>query len=293
MASTILYIDTKGAVSPLGRPSPRRTSTHSRVFFGAVPVDRVDMKQATTWLLAQLRRRGLQRPLLVMGPNASLVALGQANPYFVEAVQAASLCLADGMSVVWASRLLGKPIAERVTGGDFMEEMCALCARENMSVYFLGGLPGAAETAAATLAARYPGLVIAGTDCPPQGFENDPAVQKSTLAKIADARPELLLVALGAPRQEIWMHQHCLRLPIGAALSVGAAFDTQAGLRKRAPRWTHSIGVEWLYRLCMEPRRLWRRYLLGNCQFTAIVAREWWQLRKDRAVAEMMRKSTV
>ncbi len=293
MASTILYIDTKGAVTPSSRPSPRRAAAHSRVFFGPVPVDRVDMKQATGWLLAQLRRCGLQKPLLVMGPNAFLVGLGRTNPDFADALQSASLCLADGMSVVWASRLLGKPIAERVTGGEFMEQMCALCARESMSVYFLGGLPGAAEMAAATLAARYPGLVIAGTDCPPQGFETDPAALKSTLEKISTARPDLLFVALGAPRQEIWMHRHCLHLPIGAALSVGAAFDTQAGLRKRAPRWTHSIGVEWLYRLCMEPRRLWRRYLVGNCRFASIVAEEWWQLRRDRAVAEMMRKSVI
>ena len=293
MASTILYIDTKGAVTPAGRPSPRRTAAHSRVFFGPIPVDRVTMQQATAWLMGQLRRRGMQKPALVMGPNAFLVGLGRQNARFAEAMQAAALCLADGMSVVWASRLLGKPIVERVTGGDFMEAMCALCATEKMSVYFLGGLPGAAEGAAAALAARYPGLVIAGTDCPPQGFEKDLALLRATLGRIAEARPELLFVALGAPRQEIWMHQHCPTLPIGAALSVGAAFDTQAGLRKRAPQWTHAIGAEWLYRLCMEPRRLWRRYLIGNGRFAAIVAAEWWQIRKDRAVAEMMRKSSV
>jgi N-acetylglucosaminyldiphosphoundecaprenol N-acetyl-beta-D-mannosaminyltransferase len=174
-----------------------------------------------------------------------------------------------------------------------MEEMCALGGRQGLSVYFLGGLPGAADTAAARLAARYPGLVIAGTDCPAPGFESDPAAIRKVLAKITAARPDLLCVAFGAPRQEIWMHQHCSTLPIGAALSVGAAFDTQAGLRKRAPKWTHAIGAEWLYRLCMEPRRLWKRYLIGNSQFAAIVASEWWQRRKDRAVANQMRRSSV
>jgi N-acetylglucosaminyldiphosphoundecaprenol N-acetyl-beta-D-mannosaminyltransferase len=293
MASTILYIDTRSAVSPHQPLSPRRATAHSRVYFGAIPVDRVTMAQATGWLMGQIRRRGLQKPALVVGPNAYLVTLGRSNPRFAEAMQAAALCLADGISVVWASRMLGKPIAERVPGGEFMEEMCALGGRQGLSVYFLGGLPGAADTAAARLAARYPGLVIAGTDCPAPGFESDPAAIRKVLAKITAARPDLLCVAFGAPRQEIWMHQHCSTLPIGAALSVGAAFDTQAGLRKRAPKWTHAIGAEWLYRLCMEPRRLWKRYLIGNSQFAAIVASEWWQRRKDRAVANQMRRSSV
>ena len=85
------------------------------------------------------------------------------------------------------------------------------------------------------------------------------------------------------------MLEHCLTLPIGAALSVGAAFDTQAGLRKRAPAWTHAIGCEWLYRLVMEPRRLWRRYLIGNAEFGMLVAREWVRRRRERAVREMLR----
>jgi N-acetylglucosaminyldiphosphoundecaprenol N-acetyl-beta-D-mannosaminyltransferase len=174
-----------------------------------------------------------------------------------------------------------------------MEEMCALGAPDRLSVYFLGGLPGAANTAAARLAARYPGLVIAGTDCPPPGFEKDAMATRLVLKRITAAKPDLLCVAFGAPRQEIWMHQHCSTLPIGSALSVGAAFDTQAGLRKRAPRWTHAIGAEWLYRLCMEPRRLWRRYLIGNCQFLGIVAEEWWQQRKHAAAAAAMRRSAV
>jgi N-acetylglucosaminyldiphosphoundecaprenol N-acetyl-beta-D-mannosaminyltransferase len=224
-----------------------------------------------------------------MGPNAFLVSLAQRDARFAEALANASLCLPDGISVVWSSRLLGKPIPERVPGGEFMEEMCALAARRGKSVYLLGGLPGAAEQAARVLVARYPGLVVAGTDCPAKGFERDGVANAAVLGRIRSVEPDLLFVAFGAPKQEIWMLDHCRTLPIGAALSVGAAFDTTAGLRKRAPDWTHQLGAEWLYRLAMEPRRLWRRYLIGNAQFGAVVVQEWIKLRKLRATERLLR----
>jgi N-acetylglucosaminyldiphosphoundecaprenol N-acetyl-beta-D-mannosaminyltransferase len=258
-----------------------------RVYFGKAPVDRVTMQQASHWLASVLEgMRGT--PHLIMGPNAFLVTLAQRNSRFAEALAHASLCLPDGISVVWGSRLLGRPIPERVPGGEFMEQVCGLSAERGRTVYLLGGLPGAALAAANVLAARYPGLLISGTDCPAPGFEKEPALLEGVLARIRTARPDLLCVALGAPKQEIWMLEHCLSLPIGAALSVGAAFDTQAGMRKRAPVWTHAIGAEWLYRLAMEPRRLWRRYLIGNAEFGLILAKEWYRLRKERATANFL-----
>ena len=264
-----------------------------RMFLGPAPVDAVSLETGAQWLLEALKDRkhgaGRRFPLQVMGPNAFLVTLASRNPIFAKALHRADLCLADGMSVVWGGRLLGVRIPERVPGGDFMEKMCMLCAGHGLSVYFLGGLPGAAEGAAAALTARYPGLRVAGTDCPALGFEQDEAAGTAVRDRIAAARPDLLCVAFGAPKQEIWMLDECDALPIGAALSVGAAFDTQAGLRKRAPAWTHNIGAEWLYRLVMEPRRLWKRYLLGNLHFAGIVAGEWLRQRKERAIQEILR----
>ncbi len=272
-----------------------------RVYFGSAPVDMVRAEDAAQWLVHALLERHGERslepylvspastPLQVMGPNAFLVTLAAKNHHFAEALNQAALCLADGMSVVWGSRLLGKPMPERVPGGEFMERMCALCAEHGLSVYFLGGMPGAAEGAARVLAQRYPGLEIAGADCPPFGFEQDEALRDAVRERIAQARPDLLCVALGAPKQEIWMLDECGSLPIGAALSVGAALDTQAGLRKRAPAWTHNIGAEWLYRLVMEPRRLWKRYLLGNLHFAVITAQQWGRLRKEHAMEKMLR----
>lgn len=267
-----------------------------RTHIGSAPIDSVNLDMASSWLLRALQARHmqpLQVPLQIMGPNAYLVTLAGRNRHFAKALQSASLCLPDGMSVVWAARLLGTPIPERVPGGEFMERMGALCAEHGLSMYLLGGLPGAAEGAARTLISRYPGLQIAGTDCPPMNFEQDEVLNRAVLARIAAAKPDLLCVALGAPKQEIWMWDEVPSLPIGAALSVGAALDTLAGLRKRAPAWTHNIGAEWLYRLVMEPRRLWKRYLIGNLEFSVITAREWVQRRKNRALEEMLRSQAV
>lgn len=257
-----------------------RISSAQRIYLGNAPIDALTMQQATEWLRDQLVAKAPGAPpMQIMGPNAYLVSLAENNPRFAQALAQASLCLPDGMSTVWAGRLLGVHIPERVPGGEFMERMCALCAASGLSVYFLGGLRGAAESAARHLEKCYPGLVVAGVDCPPFQFELDTQANARVCAQIAAARPDLLFVALGAPRQEIWMMEHCAALPIGAALSVGAAFDTQAGLRKRAPAWTHNIGMEWAYRFAMEPRRLWRRYLLGNLHFLAITAKTWYRLK--------------
>jgi N-acetylglucosaminyldiphosphoundecaprenol N-acetyl-beta-D-mannosaminyltransferase len=283
-------------IGPAGPQETEHTAgrpfSPARVFFGATPVDAATLEEAAQWLLRQMlaRQHGARTaPLLVMGPNASLVALAAKNHGFARALNGAALCLPDGMSVVWGAKLLGARIPERVPGGEFMERVCALCAQSGLTVYFLGGLPGAAEMAAAALTARYPGLQVAGTDCPPLGFETDEAENEAVRRRIIEARPDFLCVALGAPRQEIWMLDECTDLPIGAALSVGAALDTQAGLRRRAPVWTHNIGVEWLYRFAMEPRRLWRRYLIGNLEFAAVTLNAWNRRRRNSAMTHLLR----
>jgi N-acetylglucosaminyldiphosphoundecaprenol N-acetyl-beta-D-mannosaminyltransferase len=245
-----------------------------RFVIDRVPVDRMAMDYAVAWVVHALRYRLIRSPLLIMGPNAQLVTLAATNARFAEALQAADLLVPDGISIVLASRLLGEPVLERVTGGDLMERLCAEAAKLGLSVFFLGGIPGAADGAALNLKGRYPRLKIAGAYCPPRGFEDDVMESAHIRQLITDAAPDLLCVAFGAPKQEIWMHNNCATLPIGAAIAVGAALDTQAGLRRRAPRWTHKIGFEWLYRLAREPRRLWRRYLFGNTRFLLLVARQ-------------------
>ena len=241
---------------------------------GGVPVHALTIEEASTQIVDALRHRTTAEPFLVMGPNAQLITLAQKDLRFYEALQASALNTPDGISVVIASRILGGNISERVTGGDLMESLCRGAARHGLSVFFLGGLPEAAALAAQRLQRRYPALSIAGAYCPPRRFENDPTERAHIRRLITEAAPDLLFVAFGAPKQEIWMHENCPTLPIGAAMSVGAAFDTQSRLRKRAPRWTHNLGLEWLYRLIHEPRRLWRRYLIGNPYFLYLVLKQ-------------------
>jgi N-acetylglucosaminyldiphosphoundecaprenol N-acetyl-beta-D-mannosaminyltransferase len=264
-----ITVEFTGGANRRHKPSP--------LLLAGVAIDRMTMEQSISWIADKLERSkvsiGPTRPLLVMGPNAHIVTLAQHSAALKSALSAADLCLPDGISVVLAGRILDQPIPERVTGGDFMEQLCRYAAKSRLSVFFLGGLPGAAEGAARALVQRYPGLHVAGCSCPPFGFEQDPVTVKLVLDRICASSPDILCVALGVPKQEIWMHEHCTLLPIRLAIAVGAALDTQAGLRHRAPRWTHRIGLEWAYRLGREPRRLWRRYLLGNCEFLLLVLR--------------------
>lgn len=243
-----------------------------RCTVAGVAIDCVTMDEAATEVMNRLmQRRDRATPFLIMGPNAQLINLAQHNPDFVEALQASALNVPDGISTVFAARLFGRKISERVPGGELMERLCRDASERGLSVYLLGGLPGAADGAAKELQRRYPSLSVAGIDCPPLGFEHDAAECARIRQRIVAAAPDLLFVAFGAPKQEIWMYQNCLSLPICAAMSVGAAFDTLAGLRKRAPLWTQKANVEWLYRLVQEPRRLWRRYLIGNVSFLYLV----------------------
>jgi N-acetylglucosaminyldiphosphoundecaprenol N-acetyl-beta-D-mannosaminyltransferase len=235
------------------------------------------LEYSAAWVIHALKNRESRAPLLIMGPNAQLVTLASRHSRFAAALRAADLAVPDGISIVLAARLLNQRLPERVTGGDLMERLCIEAAHHNLSVFFLGGLTGAAEKTAHKFECNHPGFRTAGVCCPSPGFENDPSECARIRQIIASVQPDLLCVAFGAPKQEIWMHENCLDLPIGAAISVGAAFDTQSGLRKRAPKWTHRLGIEWLYRLIREPRRLWRRYLIGNTHFLWLVARQWWR----------------
>lgn len=267
-------------------PSSLSLARPERFLLNGIPIDRMSMHDTARWVIDALRHRGTRAPLLMMGPNAQLITLAERNSEFAAALRAADLNVADGISIVLAAQLLHAPVPERVTGGDLMERLCGEAARHGLSVFFLGGLPQAAATAAINLQRRYPALRIAGSYCPPLGFEHDSMESAHIRKLIRDAAPDLLCVAFGAPKQEIWMHRNCRDLPIGAALSVGAALDTQAGLRKRAPHWTHWMGVEWLYRLLREPKRLWRRYLIGNPHFLYLVFRQFLSQRRPPAGAE-------
>ena len=169
-----------------------------------------------------------------------------------------------------AARVFGRRFPERVAGVDLFQALCERAAASGLKVFLLGGRPGSADLAAATLLQRHPDLQVE-TDCPSLGFE----LNASELNRIADriraAKPHILFVAFGAPKQEYWMDEHARQLGVNVCIGVGGSFEMVGGVVQRAPDWIQSLGCEWLYRLCREPRRMWRRYLVGNAQFLKIV----------------------
>ena len=183
------------------------------------------------------------------------------------------LTVADGMPMLWAGRYVGVSGIGRVRGPDLLPALCRAAADNGWSNYFYGGAPGTAETLAGRLRNRFPGLVVAGWSCPPfrplTPEEDDEAV-----AQINACRPNLVWVGLSTPKQERWMADHIGRVRASAMLGVGAAFDVHAGLIQEAPPWIQSSGLEWLYRVSRDPRRLWRRYLHNNPRFAAAVVRQ-------------------
>ena len=175
----------------------------------------------------------------------------------------------DGMPLVWLGRRMGLQV-ERVCGPDFLPAVVEHGIRDGRTHFFYGGAPGVPESLAARLAARYPGMRVAGTLSPPfRALSPDEA--EAIIAEINAAEPDYVWVGLGAPRQDIWVAAHRSRLHAPVLLAVGAAFDFHAGTRRRAPRWMQSTGTEWLFRLALEPRRLAGRYTRVNLRFVWLV----------------------
>jgi len=238
-------------------------------------VDNTTIDDAAAFAIERARQRRRLSPALLATVNARSVLLAADLPPFGEILNHSALSIPDGMSIVLAARLLGTPLRERVTGVDLVEELCKRCASEKLSVYFLGGRPGAAERTGAVLRERYPGLMLAGTDCPPPDFERDPHESERVVQAIRKAAPDILFVALGMPKQEFWIAESASTLDVGVVMPVGGTFELLAGLIPRAPRWLQQLGLEWLFRLIVEPRRLWRRYLIGNARFIALIVRQY------------------
>lgn len=204
-----------------------------------------------------------QQPHQIVTVNMDFVRLARSDTEFRDVVNAADLAVPDGVPVLWLSRLLNQALHERVTGVDIVEHGAALAARRGYSIFLLGGEPGVADAAAAVLVRRNPGLRIAGTYAPPFGpFSAEENQRMVSLVKAA--RPDMLFVAFGAPRQDIWIRQHQDELGVPVCAGIGGTFDLLAGRRARAPSWAQRSGLEWAFRLMQEPRRLARRYLLGD-----------------------------
>jgi N-acetylglucosaminyldiphosphoundecaprenol N-acetyl-beta-D-mannosaminyltransferase len=204
----------------------------------------------------------------VLYANVHVLNTACGDPELRAILNAADLVYCDGAGVALGARLLGYRLPGRMTGADWIEPLCAACAETGTALYFLGGRPGVAARAAELLQGRYPGLCVAGSH---HGYLADPAVCTDAIAAVNAASPHILLVGMGTPTQEKWIAAHRARLEVAVVWAVGALFDFVAGAQPRGPRWMLDNGLEWLYRFYSDPRRLWRRYVVGNPLFLARV----------------------
>jgi len=210
----------------------------------------------------------------VFTPNVDHVVQVDEDPRFRSAYAGAALSLVDGMPVLWAARLMGQRLPQKISGSDLVVPLMKRAAARKWRVYFLGGAEGAAERAKERLEREIPGLTIVGTSSPRIAIDEPAERRAATLAEVKAAKPDLVLVALGAPKQELWSDAVAKELRPAVLIGVGASIDFLAGVVTRAPAWMSENGLEWLYRLGQEPRRMWRRYLLRDPKFAWILLRE-------------------
>lgn len=183
----------------------------------------------------------------------------------------ADLALVDGKPLVWISKLLGEPVKEKISGSDLMPRMCALAAEKGYSIFILGGMGDTAQIAAENLQKQFPGLKVAGTDAPPFGFDKDEAETARISALLNEAKPDILFVCFGCPKQEKWLAANRDKFQAGVCLCAGASVDFAAGRVKRAPKWMSDHGLEWFYRFIKEPGRLFKRYFIDDMQIIRLV----------------------
>jgi N-acetylglucosaminyldiphosphoundecaprenol N-acetyl-beta-D-mannosaminyltransferase len=242
-----------------------------RIRIGTLPADRVTLQQALD-AVDELVRAG--QGGRVFTPNVDHVVQAQNNARFRAAYSSASLSLVDGVPLLWAARLLQTPFPEKLSGSDFILPLMTRAAARGYRVYFLGGAPGSAELAQEKLIQALPTLQIVGTDSARVDVNAPAAEQAPILERIAAATPDLLLVALGAPKQEIWSFEQRAALGAAVTVGIGAGLEFIAGTLRRAPAWMSGAGLEWAFRLVQDPRRLAARYLLRDPKFFQIVARQ-------------------
>jgi len=212
---------------------------------------------------------------VIFTANVEHIVLMSSNAEFRSAYCGADCVLADGMPLVWFSRLIGDRLPERVTGSDLLPELCRMAQRKSLKVFFLGGKTDVTPKAVENLLKRFPALQVAGMATPMIDLSDGEFVSSDLVESINRSGADILFVGFGAPKQEIWIARNRQQLQTGIVLAVGGTFDFLAGKTVRAPLWMQKSGFEWLWRLLHEPKRLWRRYLIGNIRFLRIAWMEW------------------
>lgn len=233
----------------------------SRMNFMNTEIDNLTMDEAleTIDILIQQKQNAY-----VVTPNVDHIVQLETDEALQDVYANASLILTDGKPLLWIAQWYGTPIKEKISGSDLFPLLCKMASQKGYTMFFLGAAEGIAAKAAANLTNKYKGLQIVGTYSPPFGFENNPFEIQKITSMILEAKPHILIVGLGCPKQEKFMYHHCKELAVPISLGLGASLDFEAGNVKRAPKWMSQYGLEWLYRLIQNPKRMFKRYIIND-----------------------------
>ena len=237
-------------------------------------VDNVTKEEAISHIEDCIRTRKIGH---VITPNVDQIIRIERDPYFKEICDRAELLLVNGTPILWIAKWYGRPIKEKICGSDLVPELCEVAAKKGYSVFLLGAAEGVAAKAADNLQKEYPGLKVAGTYSPPFGFEKDRAEIEHMNKMLFDSKADLLFVGMGVPKQDIFIYENMHKYQIPMSFSIGAAIDFEAGVQSRAPKWINKIGMEWLYRLISDPKRMFKRYIVDDMQIFKLA----WKYRKE------------
>jgi N-acetylglucosaminyldiphosphoundecaprenol N-acetyl-beta-D-mannosaminyltransferase len=266
-----------GSLLDMGMKGQDSAQTRDRAVVLGCGIDRLDMAGTLERCRTAIEARCYTQHVAI---NAAKLVSLRKQPELRHIIERCQLVSADGQAVVWASRLLGDPLPERVAGIDLMKALIAMATERGYPIYILGARAEVLQLAVEKLREQHPTLRIAGYHHGYFTHEQDPGIA----AEIRAAHPDILFVAMPSPRKERWLGEHSAGLGVPFAMGVGGSIDVVAGVTRRAPRMWQRFGIEWLYRLLQEPRRMFRRYLVTNVEFTAMVARELWTRTLARAM---------
>lgn len=239
----------------------------ARIKFMNTDIDNLTMAETLNEIDKLIQKKNCS---YVVTPNVDHIVRLEKDEELQKVYKNASLILTDGKPLIWISKWYKTPIKEKISGSDLFPRVCQLAANKNYTMYLLGAAEGVADKAAKNLMDKYKGLNIVGTYSPPFGFEKDKVELKKIERQIQEVHPDILIVGLGCPKQEKYMYHHCKELDVPISFGLGASIDFEAGNIKRAPRWMSEHGLEWLYRITQDPKRLAKRYLVDDMKIIRI-----------------------
>ena len=244
----------------------------SRIKFMNTEIDNLTM-QETLKVIEELIQKN--KNAYVVTPNVDHIVQLDTNKELQAVYENASLILTDGKPLMWIAKWYGTPIKEKISGSDLFPLLCKMSAEKGYKMFFLGAAEGVAAKAAENLSERYKGLQVVGTYSPPYGFEKNQIEMDKIKEMVKKSAPDILIVGLGCPKQEKFMYYSCQNFGVPISFGLGASLDFEAGNVKRAPKWMANHGLEWLFRITQDPKRMAKRYLLNDMKIFALMFKYW------------------